>query len=48
MRMKEKCIQGQLYLPNDIEIIKEQQKGLELLYDFNATRPLELEKGRNY
>ncbi len=44
MGMKEKMHTGQLYLPNDSEIVKEQQKRLEQLYDFNATRPLELEK----
>lgn len=44
MGMKEKMHTGELYLPNDSEIVKEQQKKLELLYDFNATRPKDQEK----
>ncbi len=35
---------GELYLPGDEEIMKEQLLCLEKLYDFNATRPLEQEK----
>ena len=35
---------GELYLPNDDEIVKEQTACLELLYDYNATRPSEGEK----
>lgn len=31
----------ELYLPNDDEIVKEQTACLELLYDYNATRPSE-------
>lgn len=42
--MKEKMHTGDLYLPNDPEIATEQQKCLELLYDFNHTRPSEGEK----
>ena len=42
--MKEKMHTGELYFPNDEEIMKEQQQCLELLYDFNATRPSESEK----
>lgn len=42
--MKEKMHTGDLYLPNDPEIAAEQQKCLELLYDFNHTRPSEGEK----
>ena len=30
---------GQLYLPTDTEIMKQQEQCLEKLYDFNATRP---------
>ena len=41
--MKEKLHTGELYLPGDDEIMKEQLDCLEKLYDFNATRPLELE-----
>ncbi len=35
---------GKLYLPNDEEIMKAQIKCLEKLFDFNNTRPSELEK----
>lgn len=42
--MKEKMHTGELYLPGDEEIIKEQFDCLELLYDYNATRPKEQEK----
>lgn len=35
---------GELYLPNEDEIINEQIKCLERLYDFNMTRPTELKK----
>ncbi len=35
---------GELYLPGDKEISKIQQQYLERLYDFNATRPSEIEK----
>ena len=44
MKMKDKMHTGELYLPNDEEIMNEQQKKLDRLYDFNATRPLEMEK----
>ena len=30
---------GELYLPNDDEIIQDQIKKLDRLYDFNMTRP---------
>ena len=30
---------GQLYLPTDTEIMKQQEQCLEKLYDFNSTRP---------
>ncbi len=42
--MKEKIHTGELYLPNDPEILSEQQQYLERLYDFNLTRPSEAEK----
>lgn len=42
--MKEKMHIGELYLPNDDEIMKEQTMCLEKLYDFNSTRPHEAEK----
>lgn len=37
MSMKEKMHTGELYLPNDEEIMNEQLQRLERLYDFNAT-----------
>ena len=40
----DKLHSGELYLPSDEEIMKEQLNCLELLYDFNATRPHELDK----
>ncbi len=40
--MKEKLHTGELYLPDDDEIMEEQMRCLEKLYDFNATRPSEL------
>ncbi|MBE6631620.1 MAG: sugar O-acetyltransferase [Ruminococcaceae bacterium] len=44
MTEKEKMISGELYLPEDEEIMREQLLCLEKLYEFNATRPSELEK----
>ena len=44
MSMKDKLHTGELYLPDDGEIMKEQSACMELLYDFNATRPSETEK----
>ena len=35
---------GELYLPGEPEIMREQEKCLEKLYDFNATRPSEGQK----
>ena len=42
--MKEKMHTEKLYLPEDSEIMDEQQKKLNRLYDFNMTRPTEMEK----
>lgn len=42
--MREKMHMGDLYLPGDHEIMKEQFECLERLYDFNNTRPSEFEK----
>lgn len=42
--MKRKMHTGELYLPMDDEIMKEQMICLEKLYDYNATRPSEGEK----
>ncbi|MEY8428277.1 sugar O-acetyltransferase [Lachnospiraceae bacterium 46-15] len=44
MSMKDKMHTGELYLPNDEEIMTGQLKKLDRLYDFNATRPTELDK----
>ena len=35
---------GELYLPNDDEIFQDQIKKLDRLYDFNMTRPTQLDK----
>lgn len=42
--MKNRMHTGELYLPNDEEIFVEQIKRLDMLYDFNNTRPTELKK----
>ncbi len=44
MSNKEKMHSGDIYDPNDSNIMSEQAKCLEKLYDFNATRPSEHEK----
>ena len=44
MTEREKLHTGELYLPGDEEIMKEQTACLETLYDYNATRPSEGEK----
>lgn len=44
MSMRGKMHSGELYLPNDPEIMAEQQKRLNTLYDYNMTRPSETEK----
>ncbi len=40
----EKLHSGEIYDPNNEDIFKEQIKCLDKLYDFNATRPTELDK----
>ena len=44
MTMKEKMQCGELYLCEDPDILREQRVCLEKLYDFNQTRPSELDK----
>ena len=44
MSMKERMHTGELYLPGDEEILREQLRCLDRLYDFNQTRPTEQEK----
>lgn len=41
---KIRMMEGRLYLPTDEAIMKEQALCMEKLYDYNATRPLEMEK----
>lgn len=43
-KMKDRMHTGELYLPGDEEIMREQTACLEKLYDFNATRPSEFNK----
>ena len=42
--MREKMHTGELYFPNDDEIFQDQIKKLDWLYDFNMTRPTQLDK----
>lgn len=42
--MKERMHNCELYLPDDDEIMREQLKCLDKLYEFNATRPTQLDK----
>ncbi len=44
MSMKEKLHTSELYLPTDEEIMQDQLKRLDRLYDFNQTRPSEMDK----
>lgn len=44
MSMKEKLHTGELYLPDDDSIMEIQLRHLDKLYDFNRTRPTELDK----
>ena len=44
MTQKERMQKGLVYYPADEEIMREQTKCLELLYDYNRTRPSEGEK----
>ena len=44
MALKDKMHNGELYLPFDKEIFEEQVSCLNRLYDFNHTRPSELDK----
>jgi galactoside O-acetyltransferase len=42
--MKEKMLSGELYLCDDVDILREQAECLELQYEYNLTRPSEAEK----
>ena len=44
MDFKELLHSGEIYYPSDDEIMKEQLACLDKLYDFNMTRPTELDK----
>lgn len=44
MAMKDKLHTGELYLPGDREIMEDQTRRLDRLYDFNHTRPRDYEK----
>ena len=44
MDIREKLHDGGLYLPDDEEIMKVQLECLDKLYDFNQTRPTEMDK----
>ena len=44
MSVYEEMHSGELYLPNDEELAKEQMVCLDRLYDFNQTRPTEWKK----
>lgn len=43
MTMRDKLHTGELYLPDDDSIMEEQLKYLDRLYDFNGTRPTQLD-----
>lgn len=42
--IRERMDSGRIYPPDDDSLMEEQLRCLELLYDYNATRPLEQEK----
>ncbi len=44
MSMKEKLHTGELYFPGDDEIMADQLKSLDRLYDYNMSRPTEMDK----
>ena len=44
MTISEKMQNGDLYLPSDDALLERQRQCLEILYDFNTTRPSELQK----
>ena len=46
MAMKDRMHTGALYLPGDDEIMDRQQLCLDRLYEFNHTRPTEMDKRR--
>lgn len=47
MCMKDKMHTGALYLPDDEDIMRDQMERLDRLYEFNMTRPTEMDKRKN-
>ena len=43
-KMRDRLHTGELYLPGDDEIVKEQMACQDKLYEYNLTRPSEVEK----
>lgn len=48
MTMEKRLHSGELYLPNGEDIMEVQLKCLDKLYDFNATRPTEMDKREEF
>lgn len=46
--VKERMRSGRLYYPTGEDLLQEQAKYMEILYDFNQTRPREGEKERSF
>lgn len=44
MCMKDHMHTGALYLPDDEDIMRDQMERLDRLYEFNMTRPTEMDK----
>lgn len=44
MGQREKLHSGEIYFPNDEEIMREQTQCLEKLYDYNQMRPLQMDR----
>ena len=47
MSLRNDIKNGELYYPDEDGLLNEQEEFLELLYDFNNTRPSEREKQNN-
>ena len=48
MTTRERMQSGKLYFCTDEEIAKEQLECLEILYDYNHTRPSESQRGSKF
>ena len=44
MSVRERMKDGRVYFYNDEEIMKEQEQCMEILYDFNNTRPSQMKE----